>query len=86
MFQPPCMVPTYYTAVIVSAYLTDSMPTYFLNSWLNLNSYQLKEERPENQSRCPPSTRLHPKKKFASFPSPAGMSLTNSPWAGIMTS
>ncbi len=26
------------------------------------------------------------KKRFASFPSPAGMSLPNSPWAGIMTS
>ncbi len=25
------------------------------------------------------------KKRFASFPSPAGMSLPNSPWAGIMT-
>jgi hypothetical protein len=30
--------------------------------------------------------RLHRKKRFASFPSPAGMSLPNSPWAGIMTS
>jgi hypothetical protein len=29
---------------------------------------------------------LHRKKRFASFPSPAGMSLPNSPWAGIMTS
>jgi hypothetical protein len=29
---------------------------------------------------------LHRKKSFASFPSPAGMSLPNSPWAGIMTS
>ncbi len=29
---------------------------------------------------------LHRKKKFSSFPSLAGMSLTNSPWAGIMTS
>jgi hypothetical protein len=28
----------------------------------------------------------HRKKRFASFPSPAGMSLPNSPWAGIMTS
>jgi hypothetical protein len=28
---------------------------------------------------------LHCKKRFASFPSPAGMSLPNSPWAGIMT-
>ncbi len=28
----------------------------------------------------------HRKKKFASFPSPAGMSLPNSSWAGIMTS
>jgi hypothetical protein len=26
------------------------------------------------------------KKRFASFPSPAGMSIPNSPWAGIMTS
>jgi hypothetical protein len=26
------------------------------------------------------------KKRFVSFPSPAGMSLPNSPWAGIMTS
>ncbi len=26
------------------------------------------------------------KKMIASFPSPAGMSLPNSPWAGIMTS
>jgi hypothetical protein len=26
------------------------------------------------------------KKRFESFPSPAGMSLPNSPWAGIMTS
>jgi hypothetical protein len=26
------------------------------------------------------------KKRFASFPSPAGISLPNSPWAGIMTS
>jgi hypothetical protein len=26
------------------------------------------------------------KKRFGSFPSPAGMSLPNSPWAGIMTS
>ncbi len=26
------------------------------------------------------------KKRFASFPYPAGMSLPNSPWAGIMTS
>jgi hypothetical protein len=26
------------------------------------------------------------KKRFANFPSPAGMSLPNSPWAGIMTS
>jgi hypothetical protein len=26
------------------------------------------------------------KKKFEIFPSPAGMSLPNSPWAGIMTS
>ncbi len=26
------------------------------------------------------------KKRFASFPSLAGMSITNSPWAGIMTS
>ncbi len=26
------------------------------------------------------------KKRFASFPSPAGMSLPNSPWAGIMKS
>ncbi len=26
------------------------------------------------------------KKRFASFPSPTGMSLPNSPWAGIMTS
>ncbi len=26
------------------------------------------------------------KKRFASFPSPAGMSLPNSSWAGIMTS
>jgi hypothetical protein len=25
-------------------------------------------------------------KRIASFPSPAGMSLPNSPWAGIMTS
>ncbi len=31
---------------------------------------------------CP----IHRKKRFASFPSPAGMSLPNSPWAGIMTS
>ncbi len=30
--------------------------------------------------------RVHRKKRFASFPSPAGMSLPNSPWAGIMTS
>jgi hypothetical protein len=29
---------------------------------------------------------LHRKKRFTSFPSPAGMSLPNSPWAGIMTS
>ncbi len=29
--------------------------------------------------------RLHRKKRFASFPSPAGMSLPNSPWAGITT-
>jgi len=29
---------------------------------------------------------IHHKKRFASFPSPAGMSLPNSPWAGIMTS
>jgi hypothetical protein len=29
---------------------------------------------------------VHRKKSFASFPSPAGMSLPNSPWAGIMTS
>jgi hypothetical protein len=29
---------------------------------------------------------LHRKKRFVSFPSPAGMSLPNSPWAGIMTS
>jgi hypothetical protein len=29
---------------------------------------------------------LHRKKRFASFPSPAGMSLPNSPWAGRMTS
>ncbi len=29
---------------------------------------------------------LHRKKRFASFPSPAGISLPNSPWAGIMTS
>ncbi len=29
---------------------------------------------------------LHRKKRFASFPSPAGMSLPNSSWAGIMTS
>ncbi len=26
------------------------------------------------------------KKRFVSFPSPDGMSLPNSPWAGIMTS
>ena len=26
------------------------------------------------------------KKRIGSFPSPAGMSLPNSPWAGIMTS
>ncbi len=31
-------------------------------------------------------TTLHRKKRFASFPSPAGMSLPNSPCAGIMTS
>jgi hypothetical protein len=30
--------------------------------------------------------KLHRKKRFASFPSTAGMSLPNSPWAGIMTS
>ncbi len=30
--------------------------------------------------------RVHRRKRFASFPSPAGMSLPNSPWAGIMTS
>jgi hypothetical protein len=29
---------------------------------------------------------IHRKKRFASFPSPSGMSLPNSPWAGIMTS
>jgi hypothetical protein len=29
---------------------------------------------------------IHRKKRFASFPSSAGMSLPNSPWAGIMTS
>ncbi len=29
---------------------------------------------------------LHRKKRFGSFPSPAGMSLSNSPWAVIMTS
>jgi hypothetical protein len=29
---------------------------------------------------------LHRKKRFGSFPSPAGMSLPNSPWAGITTS
>jgi hypothetical protein len=29
---------------------------------------------------------LHRKKRFGSFPSTAGMSLPNSPWAGIMTS
>ncbi len=29
---------------------------------------------------------IHRKKRFASSPSPAGMSLPNSPWAGIMTS
>ncbi len=31
------------------------------------------------------SIMVHRKKRFASFPSPAGMSLPNSPWAGIMT-
>jgi hypothetical protein len=30
--------------------------------------------------------KIHRRKRFASFPSPAGMSLPNSPWAGIMTS
>jgi hypothetical protein len=29
---------------------------------------------------------VHRKKRFGSFPSPARMSLPNSPWAGIMTS
>jgi hypothetical protein len=29
---------------------------------------------------------VYRKKRFASFPSPAGMSLPNYPWAGIMTS
>jgi hypothetical protein len=29
---------------------------------------------------------IHRKKKFSSFVSPAGKSLQNSPWAGIMTS
>ncbi len=29
---------------------------------------------------------VHRKKRFASFPSPAGMSLPNSPWSGKMTS
>jgi hypothetical protein len=43
MFQPPCMVPTYYTAVNVSAYMTDSMPTYLFDAWLKLNSYKLKK-------------------------------------------
>jgi hypothetical protein len=30
--------------------------------------------------------KVHRKKRFVSFPSPAGMSLPNTPWAGIMTS
>jgi hypothetical protein len=33
-----------------------------------------------------PFTYIHCKKRFASFPSPAGVSLPNCPWAGIMTS
>jgi hypothetical protein len=54
--------------------------------------YEVPCPRPAHRSFVDPSGNIlgqnyvHRKKRFASFPSPAGMSLPNSPWAGIMTS
>ncbi len=39
--------------------------------------------RQDLPAQARPGEKLHRKQRFASFPSPAGMSLPNSPWAGI---
>ncbi len=57
-----------------------------------LRGHKKKFKFEDENAGCAPNFQLdalnaiHRKKRFASFPSPAGMSLPNSPWAGIMTS
>ncbi len=51
---------------------------------LQANKMRTKESITSSQAKN--ITRTHRKKRFASFPSSAGMSLPNSLWAGIMTS
>jgi hypothetical protein len=53
----------------------------------NLGTLQLRLSRVTGFSTIPQYEYwIHRKKRFASFPSPAGMSLPDSPWAEIMTS
>ncbi len=62
------------------------LPWIYLKTFFRDSVLKLKVESRTSPAIGIDTATYTVKKRFASFPSPAGMSLPNSPWAGIMTS